>query len=79
MGFYNLHRLESWAAGDFGSNLSRNISPNTTKIFTHVLTMSSNRQVSKFYKQSSEWAKLMTSYSTAQPIETHRKLAGLFP
>ena len=29
--------------------------------------------------QSSEWAKLMTIYSIAQPIETHRKLAGIFP
>ena len=39
--------------------------------------MSSNRYASKFYKQSSEWAKLMTIYSTAQPIETQGKLAGI--
>ena len=60
----------------FGSNLSRNISPDATKFFTHVLTY---RYVSRFYEQSSEWAKLMTINSTAQPIETHRKLAGIFP
>ena len=35
--------------------------------------------MSKFYEQSSEWAKLMTINSTAQPTETHRKLAGIFP
>ena len=38
------------------------------------LHRSSNRYVSKFYEQSSEWAKLMIIYSTAQPIETHGKL-----
>ena len=32
--------------GGFGSSLSRNISPNTTKVFTNVLTyMSSNRYI----------------------------------
>ena len=41
------------------------------------LHMSSNRYVSRFYVQSSEWPKLMTINSTAQPIETHRKLAGV--
>ena len=40
--------------------------------------MSSNRYVSRFYEQSSEWAKLITINSTAQPIETHGKLAGIF-
>ena len=36
----------------------------------HTCTyMSSNRYVSKLYEQSSEWVKLMTIYSTAQPIE----------
>ena len=45
------------------------ISPNITKIF-HTwpyIYMSSNRYASKLYKKSSEWAKLMTIYSTAQP------------
>ena len=41
--------------------------------------MSSNRYVSKFHEQSSEMAKLMTIHSTAQPIETHGKVAGIFP
>ena len=48
--------------------------------FSHMyLHMPSNRYISRFYEQSSEWAKLMTINSTAQPIETHRKLAGIFP
>ena len=48
--------------------------------FSHMyLHMSSNRYVSRFYEQSSRWPKLMTINSTAQPIETHRKLAGVFP
>ena len=48
--------------------------------FSHMyLHMSSNRYVSRFYEQSSRWPKLMTINSTAQPIETHGKLAGVFP
>ena len=48
--------------------------------FSHMyLHMSSNRYVSRFYEQSSEWPKLMTINSTAQPIETHGKLSGVFP
>ena len=49
--------------------------------FSHsmYLHMSSNRYVSRFYEQSSRWPKLMTINSTAQPIETHGKLAGVFP
>ena len=41
--------------------------------------MSPNRYISKFYEQSSEWAKLMTINSTAQPADTHGKFAGIFP
>ena len=60
-------------------NLSRNISPNATKVMYLHRPMSSNRYVSRFYEQSSEWTKLMKINSTAQPIETHGKLAGIFP
>ena len=49
---------------------------NISRMYLH---MSSNRYVSRFYEQSSEWVKLMTINSTAQPIETHGKLAGIFP
>ena len=63
----------------FGSNLNCNIS-SMPQNFSHMyLHMSSNRYISKFYKQSSEWTKLMTINSTAQPTETHGKLAGIFP
>ena len=64
----------------FGSNLSWNISPNATKFFTHVLTyFFLTDTYPDFFEQSSEWVKLMTINSTAQPIETHGKLAGIFP
>ena len=66
--------------GGFGSNLSCNISPNTTKFFTHVLTyhISSDRYVSKFYKQSLRMGKIMTIYSTAQPIKHTENMLGYF-
>ena len=48
--------------------------------FSHMyLHMSSTDTYSKFYKQSLEWAKLMTINSTAQSTETHKKLSWIFP
>ena len=56
------------------------ILPQMPQNFSHMYwNMSSNRYVSRFYEQSSEWPKFMTINSTAQPIETHGKLAGVFP
>ena len=52
------------------------ISGNTHVAYQYLY---SKRYVSKFYKQSLEWAKLTTIYSNAQPIETHRKPAGIIP
>ena len=58
--------------GGFGSNLTQNISLNTTEFFIRALTyVLLQIQI----VQSSEWAKLMTIYSTAQRIETHSTLA----
>ena len=68
----NLHLLPN--PGGFGSNLTQNISLNTTEFFIRALTyVLLQIQI----VQSSEWAKLMTIYSIAQRSETHGILAGI--